>query len=291
MLWVLPPLALLLSVESTCPSRPVVEQQLVGLLGPHWRTLRTDEVRVEIGWLDEELRVEVRGPAGSLLSVRDLARAPCQDLAAAAAVVIATAVTALPASPSPLLLPAPSLPPQPVPPPARWRLDAGLLLGVAATRQAAAIAFRAELGISALRAPFAGRLFFFGSDLRALPLLPPADVAFVRLSGGALFLLQQRGARLLLEAGIGPVLAQARLHSRNLAQTGSSQALDGGLALTARIGVGLAAGKAVRLVPFFDLLAFAWFATQTIHIEGLPAATLPQWDLVPSIGLAVEGVP
>ena len=74
--------------------RPWRKPKVAATLGP---MMESSDATARLEPLDDRLRVEVRSGSGALLVVRDLALGPsCDDLAAAAAVVIATAVGSAP---------------------------------------------------------------------------------------------------------------------------------------------------------------------------------------------------
>jgi len=105
--------ALRIFVEGGCPSVDAVEARVSAMIGP---AVTVSDATARLEPLDELLRVEVRSGSGALLVVRDLAIGPsCDDLAAAAAVVIATAIGSAPGTGEqstigPIAIPAPVLP-------------------------------------------------------------------------------------------------------------------------------------------------------------------------------------
>jgi len=295
-------LGLRILVEGTCPSGPAVEAQLQPLLpvisagqaGPGSEKLAGLSARIEP--IDELLRVEVRSETGALLTVRDLERAaPCPALAAAAAVVIASAVASLPrATPAALPVPpaeppAPPKPPSPLPRPPRvlWELGIGAVLAVASPALTAGVTLEAQLAPLARRRGGRLGLRLSATAVGTRRLLLGTDVQSGSASWTRLTLVLAPRyrpwlERPLVEIHVGPAIAAVLVEGSGFVQSQRSQAADFGIAAGVRIGRALP-----RLSLWTELDFVGWLRPQELIVaDNPPSARLPAWDILFSAGLS-----
>lgn len=284
--------------EGTCPSAAAIELQLAPLL-PHGAKLEGLIARIEP--LDELLRVEVRSDGGGLLTVRDLERsAPCPALAAAAAVVIASAVSSLPLSAPPIAAPhIPRPPPDPPPLPPRqpkhllWEIGAGG--GLILTHHATTGSGLFELQLAPFGKKQSGRFGFrlaaMGSGLRRQALDESYSQSVAGSTGFAEWtrlavLLAPRyrwlADRPLVEFYAGFAGAVVLVQGSNLPRTDSSQAADFG------ISAGLRLGRAWQHAALWaEVGLMGWLRPQDLSLVNQPpSARLPAWDILLSVGLS-----
>ena len=290
-------LGLRLLVEGSCPSSAAVQEQLLPLLS------QTDVVLVpsagttgpapdrtaRVEPLDELLRVEVRDAGGRLLSLRDQSRdAPCADLAAFAAVVIATAAAAQPQPPPPTL----SVPPVPLvlpprPPPPRLTVEVSVDGVATLTTASAAPGLGINLQLSQPSDVWGARLSISGTATRRLP-VDTGFVDYTRIATGLLARYRHRppGSKLALSvyAGLwGAVVAVEGVgFAQNLRSSGLDAGSGGGIRLTRFLPV---RKNAVALSA--ELMAVGWLRPQTLRLQGddRPPQTLPAWDMLLSLGV------
>lgn len=287
-------LALRLVVEGTCPSPSMIEARLGPLLPPDALAEVAAAARVEP--LDELLRVEVRTDDGVLLTVRDLARsASCTDLADAAAVVIATALSSAPrAAPVPLpLLPVVLPPPHPAlpPPPPRltWdlALSGALALGGGRTSGGGAVA----VGLGPIGSRWALRL----QAVATAPRPEPIGEGEARWMRAALFAgprcrlrpgaASDPEARLLIDLHAAAGAALVSVAGQGFAQDARSLGWDAGLLVGAQLGVRAGRGS-LAFVPFLGAQLAAYLRPQELHVLGSElAGRLPAIDVLLSAGL------
>lgn len=287
--------ALRLVVEGQCPSAAAVAAQLATLL-PDQGAIADAQASIEP--LDDVLRVEVRGAAGRLLSVHDLRpSAPCPALAAAAAVIITTAVADLPRSRLPAwTLPpvdAPKPPPPPRPPRAAIEVGVGGLLAL--SRGQAAGGGTIDLHVSSARNRWGGRLLIGGTGLRPEP-LAEGTVDWTRLWAAALGRYRGVGAEgaLSWDVSLGVWSALALAEGRGFAQNFRSQAFDVGVGGGLRLGrpIAVPPGSSTAgprcIVPWVDLSAVGWLRPQMLRLAPPDPVrtTMPAWDILLSGGIS-----
>lgn len=294
-------LGLRLLVEGACPSQAAVQAQLAPLLPGSGVTLLSGpsasspapDVTARVEPLDDLLRVEVRDAGGHLLSLRDQRRdAPCTDLAAFAAVVIATAIAAQPPSAPPALtVPPPTAPTAPRPAPPRLTLavsGAGIL---ALTSARTAVGGSLDLLLAQPSDAWGVRLTVGGSALRRVA-LDVGGVDYARLHAGLLARYRWRPTHtsLAVDVAAGVLAAYVHVEGVGLAQNLRSQGLDlgsaGGLRLTRLFPV-----RQSFITLSADVLAVGWLRPQVLRLinepttDTSPAPTLPAWDILLSLGL------
>ena len=280
-------LGLQLTVEGDCPTAAAVQARLQPLLGSELPAQSTARASIEL--LDELLRVEVRDGDGALLSVRDHRRSePCADLAAWAAVVIASAVQE---SHRPLTLPQvlleppppPPLPPPPPPPRPRPQLEAGVGVVLSSTASGLAPGGLIELQTGPAQQAWALKLAVAATWPTSLP-LPQGTALWTRpqlLLGPRYRLWRGR-----LAVDLSPLGALALVYTQGQGLPVTQQSL----------GVDVGVGGSVRLgwpqrqwSPWLQLQATSWLRPQELWVQGLPDAEptrLPRFELQLSLGLS-----
>ncbi|MBL8633735.1 MAG: hypothetical protein JNM40_10960 [Myxococcales bacterium] len=291
-------LALRIAVEGSCPAVAKVEAKVAAALGD---LVDESDATAQLEPLDDRLRVEVRSGSGALLVVHDLALGPsCDDLAAAAAVVIATAVGSAPqtgALPSvvPVPIPMPVIrrsPPVPVRPSVPVALDVGASVGVefALPRPGGGGFLWLSVGPSPQQHRTWSRLGLIlrlgGTSLKQVSLTQGLS-DWTRLDLAL-------GPRLRLAAGlwqcdlflvVSPALVL--VSGRELPQTFSSTGFDLGLGGGAKLGARLQA-----LFPFVALSATGYVIEQSLRVQGLSDTTrLPPYSVQISLGLSWHPLP
>ncbi len=292
-------LALRLIVEGSCPSTAAVTACLAPLL-PSDLTIssqpsrtgdpaREPDFRASVEPLDELLRVQVRDGSGRLLSHNDLPRsATCDGLAAAAAIVIFTAVTAQPrVSPPALSIPPPPVATAPPPPRPRVTLGIGLAGQVALTAASAAVGGWLDVQLATPQDSWGGRLLVGGHGTRTLPLASGA-AEWTRLP---LALLARRRSHvrpyhLVLDGAAGLFGAAVLVRGAGLAEDYGSLDFDLGPGAGLRVGrvIDLPSGQ---LLASLEILAVGWLRRQDLRLlgEAQPVKSLPGWDILLSLGL------
>jgi hypothetical protein len=291
-------LALRIVVEGSCPDAAMAEAKVAATLGP---MMESSDATARLEPLDDRLRVEVRSGSGALLVVHDLALGPsCDDLAAAAAVVIATAVGSAPETGGlPLVAPVPI--PLPLPrrsPPVLTRqasplwLEVGASVGIEAAlpRPGGGGFLWLSIGPSPQRSQLGSRFGLLfrlgGTSLKQLALGQGlADWTRLELSLGPRLRLS-RGLLLCdLFLALTPalVLASGRELPQTFSSTGFDLGLGGGGKLGARIG---------SLFPFVAVSATGYVTDQALRVLGLAETTrLPPYSVQVSLGLSWHPLP
>ncbi len=273
------------TAEGACPTAAAVEARLQPLL-PQLQDV--PPARAHLEPLDELLRVEVRSEDGALLTVRDLQRAaPCADLAAAAAVVIASALLSAPRTPAlPQLSLVPSPPPRarPLPPPVRRplpQLDAGV--GLTAAAAGAGLAVGAALVVHA--AP-SGRAWGFRLGLAGTALrreaLGEAGAVWTRaqLELGPRY--RVRPGRLIIDVHAHAAAALVYVSGQGFAADYASLGWDAGLGAGVRIGLPLR-----WAMPWLGVSATGYLRPQELQVVGqTESGALPRFDAVLGLGLS-----
>ena len=247
--------------------------------------------------LDDRLRVEVRSGGGALLVVKDLVTGPsCEDLAAAAAVVIATALRSAPGSgelPSygPIAIPMPVLPSRPPVKQALLAVELGLSVGIEAQlpRPGGGGFVWASLAPargSGLASRF-GLLVRLGGTSLKQQTLSQGTVDWTRLDVSL-------GPRLRLGAGtwlcdllVAVTPAWVLVQGRDLPVTFDSQGFDLGLGGGARAGARLGS-----LLPFGAVQATGFLRAQRLRVLGSEEQLqLPAYAVQLSLGLGWLALP
>lgn len=292
-------LGLRLLVEGTCPSAAAVATCLTPLLPPAVSVVSgpvpagqpatEPELRASVEPLDELLRVQVRDGTGRLLSHNDLPRsATCDGLAAAAAIVILTAVTAQPQAQPPTLS-VPLTPPPTVipPPPPRVTIGVAAMGSLALTTASAAAGGGIDLQLATARDTWGGRLLLLAHSSRSLA-VAGGTADWLRVPIGLLGRrrLHPASTRFVLDASAGLWAATVVVGGRGLAETARSLDVDFGVGGGVRVGrlINLPSGQ---LIPTLELLAIGWLRRQNLLLqdEPQPVQTLPAWDILLSVGL------
>lgn len=273
---------------TSCPSAAEVTERLQPLLppGPAGRRARVERVpspaRPDGRAPAELLRIELRDDGGRTLATRYLeAAAPCADLAAAAAVIIAAAwqaeVAPAPAEPIRLQRAPAAAPP---PPSLSYDVAAGFLLSFAGSDAAPGADLTVTLGrrggrLGALAA-------FSGTGLRDLP-LGPGSVSYtrLRLHLGARHRLSR--GRLFADLHLAGLLGAVLVEGHGFTESYRSADLDLGLAGGVRVALRLG-----PLAPFLGVALAGWLRAQQVQVTGLPETlTLPRFEVLPAVGVAV----
>jgi len=283
-----------------CPSPADVAQRLAPLLPPAApdRAAR----RAVLSREGRELRVELREADGAVLAHRHLGAAPCGDLAAAAAVVIATWEVELrgrgvlglwpeSAQPRPAAPPAPPPPPavRAAPPSVPSRIE--LAIGAAALGGAGASGGVAAGALVEARGRRPGGILGLTLALlwqgeRSLP-LAGGSVAWRRTAvvlGPSL--RRPLGARgVAVEADAGVVAAALLLRGAGFSRDAVLAVFDPGATVSARVSV-----RAGSLIPWIGAGIWAWPVTHETAVQGATGAgtrDLPRGEVFISLGLAL----
>lgn len=274
------------TAEGACPTAAAVEARLQPLL-PQLQDV--PPARAHLEPLDELLRVEVRSEDGALLTVRDLQRAaPCADLAAAAAVVIASALLSAPRTPAlPQVSLVPSAPPRarPLPPAVRRpppQLDAGVALTAAAAGAGLAVG-----GALVVHAAPTGRDWGFRLGLAGTALRREALGA----AEGALWTRAQLelGPRYRVRPGRLVIDVHAHAAAALVYVAGQGFAADyAGLGWDAGLGAGVRIGLPLRwAMPWLGVAATGYLRPQELRVVGLTeSGALPRFDALLALGLS-----
>lgn len=282
--------ALRVLVEGGCPPVAAVEARIVALDA----AVMSQPAVAHLEPLDELLRVEVRSSSGALLVVHDLAIGPsCEDLAAAAAVVIATALGSSPSGGEqpaigPVMIPLPVLPKPLVSKPPR-RPPLSLELGL-------------SVGMEVSWPRPGGGGFLWGSLSPMTKEGQPSRWGLMVLLGGTSLKQQQLRHGSVdwtrIEASLGPRLrlgfrswlcdlfatvtpALVLLRGRDLPVTFDSQGFDLGLGGGVRFGARLGS-----LLPFAALTATGFVREQRLQVLGSEdSERLPPFAVHISLGL------
>jgi hypothetical protein len=279
--------------DSACPTPAQVAAELRALGG---RPVAPGEM-VRLDSDGDGLALTLRSPAGETVAQRRLARAgaSCGDLAAAAAVVVASWLAEVPST-------APPLPPgtanRPASPnadgpaaapspmlaaraPARGvRYDAAALF-VASLDPAFAAGGLVDVTLGPARSRWAAHLGLLGTTTRAQPIgTESADWTRAALFVGPRLRLA-RGAWLVdFDAGVALALLYAR--GSGFATDRVSYNVDPGLSGGIRAGARLG-----PVAPFIGVGVAGWLRRQQLDVDGGATASLPQWDLMLSAGVAI----
>lgn len=273
------------TAEGACPTAAAVQARLQPLL-PQLQDV--PPARAHLEPLDELLRVEVRSEDGALLTVRDLQRAaPCADLAAAAAVVIASALLSAPrtpALPQLSLLPSPPPPARPVPPPVRRpppQLDAGVALTVAAAGAGLAIGGALVVHGAPVGRAWGFRLGLAGAALRR-EALGEAGAGWTRaqLELGPRY--RVRPGRFIIDAHAHAAAALVYVAGQGFAADYTDLGWDAGLGAGVRIGLPLR-----WAMPWLGVSATGYLRPQQLQVVGQSeSGALPRFDAVLALGLS-----
>jgi hypothetical protein len=300
--WLLLALGPVVTVEgdAVCPTAADVATRLGALLPARETDEGPDVARVE--FRGSALFVTLARPDGTLIGERALESGfPCADLAAAAAVVVATWESDVhpefrlaappPPAPPPPVPPPPAAPPvvavAPAPPPAaaRWEIGAGVSGSVAPGSGGAAPAMGALVvgGWTPAAGRVGARLALGATTERELP-LGSASVRWQRADAalGAQLRLAAPGSRwavdLFGEALAGWLLATGNGFTNDL----SSGSLDPGLGGGARLDLGDG-----PLVPWLEVSLTGRLRRQIAYAEpGAASVELPRFEAALAAGLS-----
>lgn len=274
--------SLRVTAEGACPTAAAVEARLQPLL-PQLQDV--PPARAHLEPLDELLRVEVRSENGALLTVRDLQRAaPCADLAAAAAVVIASALLSAPRALPQIALPSappPPRPPAPAAPRLRPQVDAGVAVLLAAAGAGVAAGGSLVLHAAPSGRSWGVRLALAGAALRREP-LGDAGALWTRaqLEVGPRYRL--RPGRALVDVHAHAAAALVYAAGDGFAVDYKNVGWDAGLGAGVRVGLRL--GWAL---PWIGVAATGYLRPQELVAVGRPdAGALPRFDALISLGLS-----
>jgi hypothetical protein len=283
--------------DSTCPSPSEVVRRLDEILTASAPTARDAiAARVIVTHDGPSLRLVLLGPNSNELAARELApEGTCDELATAAAVVVASWRADL----DPGLSPGVRLPPRPPPPPSAIvarveppqpppapatprRLELGL--GLVASEVDGALAPGAMLTFGLGRGAFGLDASLDGTTSRSAPVGPLPGVASwtrVTLAAGAAW--QPRRGALRADLHLQGLLGGLRVRGVDLPSAGSDTTLELGAAAGGRIS--LATGTSAAWLGF-DVRG--WPGTQRLLITNDPdQGRLGRLELVASLGLAL----
>lgn len=285
---------------TACPALADVQARLQALL-PGAPAGGADADVARIVDADGAVRITLLAPDGATLGERVLERGfPCEDLAAAAAVVIATWETDVHpefaarlevAAPPPEPPPAPALvrvatPPPPVAVPPAWSLGAGVLGTLAPSGGDAHPAGGARLDAAWLGAGghWGTRLGLSTTASRRLA-LPSGTAAWRRtaVSAGVLRRLTAPGRPLAFDLHAELLGAWLSITGSGFPTNHDAAAFDVGAALTARLALG---GGTLR--PWLELGGAVWPRAQVVFEQPSgQAAALPRWEAGLALGVSV----
>jgi hypothetical protein len=262
---------------AVCPTPEAIGARLRELI-PDAAAAAAPRERVAVSNDGGALLLELRDADGRTIAQRRLEAAACDDLAQAAAVIIAAWPTELRAAGAPeVVLPRP---------PRRvlgWELDGGFVAAVAG----ASFAPGGELGLSlgARGGRVLGHLQLTGTGTRDLGIgrAAPAHATYTRasLALGPRVRFRPRRFRLDLDAAVSVALV-------NLGGSGFADAAN---AFDVDVGLGGGARAAVRLgpvAPYLGVHVVGWLRPLSISAGGPTggSAPLPRYDLLFSAGIA-----
>ncbi len=269
------PWALRIVVEASCPELAAVESRVRELDA----SVLARDATARLEPLDDRLRVEVRSGTGALLVVEDLVLGPsCDTLAAAAAIVIASALGSsrggdLPLY-GPIVIPLPVLPKRSLPPPPRPH-PVSVELGVAASLEAAWPRPGGGGYVWGQLAPSQGKwsrlgvvMMLGGTSLKQQALLGGSiDYTRLRFSVGPRLRLGLRSWLFDLFATVSPALVL--VYGRDFPATFASQGFDLGLGGGVR-----AMAKLGTLLPFVVLSGNGFVRAQRLVVRGADSSAL-----------------
>jgi hypothetical protein len=277
--------------EPACPDPGEVVRRLAAL-NPALPAGDRAHIKSGAGSLQIEL-----SRSGQPLGVRRLAaQGSCDDLAEAAAVVIAAWESQLSTSgalPLPTLdHPAAAKPAvitvaQPAQPAQPRGVAAELWLGFAGSVAAAGFAPGATADVTLARrgSPWAGSLAVYGADLRDQP-LGAGHVSWTRVTGalGPRYRLARRNICLDLTPQLLGALVW--IDGQGYENNRNDSGFDIGIGAAARL-----AWARAKLAPWIGVALSGWLREQTIRVAGLAGSTdLPQLEVLGMAGVAL-GVP
>lgn len=273
--------SLRVTAEGACPTAAAVEAQLQPLL-PQLQDV--PPARAHLEPLDELLRVEVRSENGALLTVHDLQRAaPCADLAAAAAVVISSALLSAQRVPAPLQIALPVAPPRPLPPPRPPppQVDAGIAVLVAAAGAGLAAGGSLLLHAAPSGRALGVRIGLSGTGLRREP-LGAAGALWTRaqLELGPRYRL--RPGRVLVDVHAHAAAALVYAAGQDFTVNYQNFGWDAGLGAGVRVGVRLG-----WVLPWVGVAVTGYLRPQALLAVGAQeSGSLPRFDALLSLGLS-----
>lgn len=270
---------------AACPGAAAVEARLLPLLPPpEQRAPRL----ARISRRGAALLVELLDPSGRLLASRELpATAPCDDLAAAAAVVLGASWQASP----PPELPPLSLEPTPVlrrPAPQRrpFELAASAFVSFAGAGGDVAPGGLVETSLAPRGRRLGARLFLLGAGARETA-LGPGRAAWTRLALGAGPRYGLDKGRFFLALHAEGLLALTLVRGEGFPESLQSAAADLGLGGGLRVGV-----RVGPLSPFLGGAVIGWLRPQRLEVAGLLAsAELPRYEILLTGGVALGRFP
>ena len=284
---------------TACPAPADVQTRLGALLRGAEAATPAEADVVRIVDFQGAVRITLLAPDGTTLGERSLeADFPCADLAAAAALVVATWETDVhpefaarleiaPPPPTPPR-PAPAVvhaaPPLPAAQPA-WSLGAGVLATIAPSGGDASPAGGARLEAGWLGAGrrWGARLALAATTSRTLT-LPSGDVDWRRATaaGGVLWRLTAPGRSAAVDLRADAVFAWISMVGSGFVDNHGASALDAGAGFAGRLTIGRG-----TLRPWLELGAIAWPRTQVVFERPSgQSAELPRWEAGLALGIS-----
>jgi hypothetical protein len=274
--------ALRLEGTPTCPSAEAVSARLEQFAAPTGRPPALEDRVARLVEEPEALRIQLLAEDGSVLAERTLSRAgSCEDMAGAAAVIVASLDAALPtaepkapvlATERPAATPRRSL---------SWELGAGAV-GSYSSSLTFGLELQGVLGTPAGR--LAGRLglAFLGS--RSLE-LGPGQVRWQRLWLGLGPRVRALPGAVRLDFHAEGLAALLLVSGQGYSVASGAADFDPGAALGVTLSTSIGG-----LAPWVGLKGIAWFRPQTVSVRGLTeTAQLPRFEGLLSLGVSLEG--
>src|SRR6185436_14838233 len=285
---------------TACPAPADVQTRLRALLPGAEAPTSADADVARIVDSQGAVRITLLAPDGTTLGERSLAGGfPCPDLAAAAALVVATWETDVHpefaarlevAPPAPVPPPAPTVvraaPPAPAPQSA-WTLGAGVFATLAPSGGEASPAGGATLegGWLGAGARWGARLALAATTSRTLA-LPSGDVDWRRAtaSAGVLWRLTATGRSAAVDLRADAVFAWISMVGNGFANNYEPAAFDAGAGLAGRLSLGRG-----PLRPWLELGGVAWPRGQVVFERPSGAsAELPRWEAGLALGVSTR---
>jgi hypothetical protein len=284
--------------DAACPSAKDVSARIGRLLPAVATGSAADLARVDDG--GDVVRVSLRRPDGSLIGARELARkSSCADLAAAAAVVLASwesdvhpefRTSLPPPRAAPADVAAVSAPPKPQPPRSSFELGAALTGSVAPSGSGTGAAAGALVvaGAAPARGPIGARLALAAGTERELP-LGTGHVRWRHLVAalGPDARVTIASTRLSLGLHAEALLALLSATGEGLTNGRSASSFDPGVGAGLRL---LYRGHAIA--PWMDLSASGWLRRQqALSSPDGASVSLPRVEVALALGFSVISGP
>jgi hypothetical protein len=256
---------------STCPTAEQVSHALEGLPGAS-RVAYTATLTLD----GDALRIELADAEGRALRTRPFpASGDCDELAAAAAVIIAAWIGELRPMPAERVALRPRPRPR-APSPLRWEIGVGFVAGLDAAFAPGGIL---DVQLAPRSSRFGGRLALLGAAPRTIA-LGTGEARYARPMVQLGPNLRFRPWRMLLdlhaEASLAVLIVEGRGFTTSQRDVDFDLGLGGGVRAAIRIG---------PVAPFIGASALGWTREQKLQVTGMAAvASLPRYEISIAIG-------